>query len=48
VVFHDRTLMEIARRRPASEAELAEVSGVGQAKLDRYGTDLLALLQRLI
>jgi ATP-dependent DNA helicase RecQ len=44
VVFHDRTLMEIARRRPTGLEELATVSGVGRAKLERYGSDLLALL----
>jgi len=47
VVFHDRTLMEIASRRPSTERELAEVSGVGQAKLAHYGSDLLALLAEL-
>jgi ATP-dependent DNA helicase RecQ len=44
VVFHDRTLADIARRRPSSVGELAEVPGVGPAKLERYGADLLAVL----
>jgi ATP-dependent DNA helicase RecQ len=44
VVFHDRTLLELASRRPASLAELAEVGGIGAAKLERYGTALLAML----
>jgi DNA helicase-2/ATP-dependent DNA helicase PcrA len=44
VVFHDRTLVEIAERQPRTEAELAEISGVGPAKLERYGKDLLAAL----
>ncbi len=44
VVFHDRTLMEIARREPSSLAALAELAGVGQAKLERYGTSLLEAL----
>lgn len=42
VVFHDATLAEIAARRPGSLAELGGVSGVGPAKLERYGEDLLA------
>ncbi len=42
VVFHDTTLAEIAARRPASLAELGAVSGVGPAKLERYGTAVLA------
>jgi ATP-dependent DNA helicase UvrD/PcrA len=45
VVFHDRTLAEIADRSPATLAELARVAGVGPAKLDRYGADVLAALR---
>jgi ATP-dependent DNA helicase RecQ len=37
VIFHDTTLIEIARRRPQSLDDLAGISGVGQAKLARYG-----------
>ena len=44
VVFHDRTLAEIAQRRPETPAELAGVSGVGPAKLERYGNEVLAAL----
>jgi ATP-dependent DNA helicase RecQ len=44
VVFHDRTLLELAERRPASLAQLAGVSGIGAAKLERYGEALLAVL----
>ncbi len=44
VVFHDRTLEEIARQRPGSEGELGAVSGIGPAKLERYGSDVLAVL----
>lgn len=45
VVFHDRTLLELAQRRPASPAELAEIGGIGAAKLERYGAALLTVLQ---
>jgi ATP-dependent DNA helicase RecQ len=41
VIFHDRTLAEIATARPASLAALAAVSGVGEGKLDRYGQAVL-------
>jgi ATP-dependent DNA helicase RecQ len=44
-VFHDATLEEIARRRPASTAELRAVSGVGAVKLERYGPAVLDLVQ---
>jgi ATP-dependent DNA helicase UvrD/PcrA len=44
VVFHNSTLEEIAGRRPRSLAELAAVPGVGPAKLERYGDEVLAAL----
>jgi ATP-dependent DNA helicase RecQ len=44
-VFHDVTLLEIARRQPRSLEELHAVSGVGAAKLERYGAELLALVE---
>jgi ATP-dependent DNA helicase RecQ len=44
VVLHDRTLHELAARRPGSEAELAGVKGLGPAKLARYGVELLDVL----
>jgi len=46
VVFHNATLAEIAERRPRTLSELAAVPGVGPAKLERYGEDLLAALAR--
>ncbi len=45
VVFHDATLRELARLRPRNEGELRLVSGIGEHKLARYGSRLLALLQ---
>ncbi len=44
VVFNDRTLRELARRRPGSPGELLDVPGVGPAKLDRYGAVFLEAL----
>jgi DNA helicase II / ATP-dependent DNA helicase PcrA len=45
VVFHNSTLAEIAARRPSTIAELASVPGVGPAKLERYGDEVLAALE---
>jgi ATP-dependent DNA helicase RecQ len=47
VVFHDRTLIEIASREPLNLEALGGVAGVGQAKLDRYGEAVLAVLRSL-
>ena len=44
VVFHDATLRQIAAARPATLAELAEINGVGEAKLAKYGESLLEVL----
>jgi len=44
VVFHDSTLREIAVRRPANDAELSQISGVGAKKLETYGADVLAVV----
>ncbi|MEI8250232.1 MAG: DNA helicase RecQ [Synechococcus sp. ELA057] len=47
VVFHDRTLVEIASRAPVSLEALGQISGVGQAKLERYGEAVLQVLAGL-
>ena len=44
VIFHDRTLIELAAARPTSRAEMAGVPGVGETKLDRYGPAFLAVI----
>ena len=44
VILHDRTLHELAARRPHSTDELLGVPGIGQAKADRYGEALLGVL----
>ncbi len=44
VILHDRTLKEIASARPASLAHLAQISGMGEAKTERYGAALLQLV----
>jgi ATP-dependent DNA helicase RecQ len=48
VIFHDSTLNEVARCRPASLAALAEIPGVGRSKLERYGAAVVALVAESI
>ncbi|RKT52766.1 ATP-dependent DNA helicase UvrD2 [Saccharothrix australiensis] len=45
VVFTDSTLVAIAEQRPEDVAGLVAIAGIGAAKLDRYGADVLALVQ---
>jgi ATP-dependent DNA helicase RecQ len=44
VILHDKTLRELATRRPANLDDLLGVPGIGQAKADRYGEALLRLM----
>ena len=44
VVFADRSLADMAARKPASREELLGCHGVGQAKLERYGDAFLAAI----
>jgi DNA helicase-2/ATP-dependent DNA helicase PcrA len=44
IVFHDSTLAEIAMVQPRTIADLARVAGVGPAKLERYGEEVLRAL----
>jgi ATP-dependent DNA helicase RecQ len=46
VVFSDATLIEMAHRRPKSEAELLAISGVGTKKLETYGEVFLSVIAR--
>ncbi|HMG65767.1 MAG TPA: HRDC domain-containing protein, partial [Streptosporangiaceae bacterium] len=44
VIFHDATLRAIAAQAPGTLAELATISGVGEAKLAKYGQQVLDTL----
>ena len=45
VIFNDRTLTEIAAVKPGSRAALAQVNGVGEGKLARYGEAVLEVVR---
>jgi DNA helicase-2/ATP-dependent DNA helicase PcrA len=45
VVFTDATLMAIAEQRPADEAALVSISGIGATKLERFGTEILGVVR---
>jgi ATP-dependent DNA helicase RecQ len=44
VILHDKTLQEMAARAPSNRMELAQISGVGEAKLARYGEAFLEVI----
>jgi DNA helicase-2/ATP-dependent DNA helicase PcrA len=43
IVMNDRTLMAIATVRPETERELILIPGIGPAKLEAYGDEILAI-----
>lgn len=44
VILHDRTLRELAETRPVSRGALSMIAGIGAAKIDHYGEELLTLI----
>jgi ATP-dependent DNA helicase RecQ len=44
IIFHDSTLAALASRRPRTLADLADIPGMGQKKMERYGAAFLAVL----
>ncbi|MQA63338.1 MAG: AAA family ATPase [Actinophytocola sp.] len=44
VIFTDATLIAIAEQRPADDRALVSISGIGATKLERFGSDVLALV----
>jgi ATP-dependent DNA helicase RecQ len=45
VIFHDSTLLEILDRKPQTLGEMGQISGVGQAKLAKYGDAFLQVVE---
>ncbi len=46
VVFHDQTLAAIAEIRPSSAAGLRRIKGIGPAKLETYGDEILEVVRQ--
>ncbi len=44
IIFNDRTLVEMAEKRPNTLDEMAAIGGVGAKKLERYGDDFLEVI----
>lgn len=44
VVFHDKTLIEMIKTRPNSLAEMTKISGIGEAKANKYGKVFLEIV----
>ena len=44
VIFHNATLIDMAKKKPQDADEMSTISGVGQVKMDRYGADFLKVI----
>jgi ATP-dependent DNA helicase RecQ len=44
VIFHDATLRQIATEKPSTLSSLSGINGVGEAKLAKYGQQILDVL----
>ena len=44
-IFHDKTLKALASLQHKNEQALLQISGIGQAKLEKYGEEILALIK---
>ena len=47
MIFHDSTLLEIHNRKPQTLDEMGQISGIGQAKLQKYGDAFLQVLEEM-
>jgi ATP-dependent DNA helicase RecQ len=45
MIFHDKTLIEIAEKTPKNNDEFLEISGVGSHKLEKFGNEFLAIIK---
>jgi len=46
VVFHDKTLIDMAINRPSTLDEMSLVPGLGQSKLNKYGQEFLNIINK--
>jgi len=47
VIFHDKTLKEMAILKPKSPPAMLQVTGIGEVKLERYGHRFLDAIKEV-
>lgn len=45
MIFSDRSLHDMAKIKPQNNEEFLEVSGVGQAKMEKYGSTMIKVIK---
>jgi ATP-dependent DNA helicase RecQ len=46
VIFHDKTLIELAKNKPSTLEAMLDINGIGETKLKRYGQPLLDVINQ--
>ena len=46
VIFHDKTLIEMTRKRPSTLEKMGNIAGIGEKKLDKFGQDFLDIINQ--
>ncbi len=44
IIFHDSSLIEMAKKRPTTSNDMLLISGVGEKKLDKFGYNFLEII----
>ena len=44
-ILSDRTLLDIAAKKPHDDADLLEVGGIGPLRLEKYGAQILRIVK---
>ena len=45
IIMHDKTLIEIASKNPMTLEDLSSINGIGPAKLEKYGNDIIEIIK---
>lgn len=48
IIFSDSTLIELSNKKPKNIEELLSIRGVGEKKVDRYGIEILSIINKKI
>lgn len=46
VIFGDRTLQDIAAKKPVALSQLTDIYGIGEVKADRYGDEIISIVRQ--
>jgi ATP-dependent DNA helicase RecQ len=46
VIFHDTTLNDLAERKPVNEQQILQIQGMGQIKFERFGAQVLDIINK--